>query len=70
MNTPSFREDHSSQIPALQLLQNLGWTYMPPDLALYNRGGQGKQCPPGRRTRRTAAQAQSDCLQGANPQIQ
>ena len=40
MNTPSFREDHISQIPALQLLQNLGWVYMPPDLALHNRGGK------------------------------
>jgi hypothetical protein len=25
MNTPSFQEDHISQVPALQLLQNLGY---------------------------------------------
>jgi len=30
MNTPSFKEDHISQIPALQLLQNLGYTYLCP----------------------------------------
>ncbi|RYX93097.1 type I restriction endonuclease subunit R [bacterium] len=27
---PSFQEDHISQIPALQLLQNLGYTYLTP----------------------------------------
>lgn len=31
MQTPSFIEDHISQIPALQLLQNLGYTYLTPD---------------------------------------
>ena len=31
---PSFREDESSQIPALQLLQNMGWTYLSPEEAL------------------------------------
>ena len=30
MNTPSFQEDHISQVPALQLLQNLGWRYLTP----------------------------------------
>jgi len=30
MNTPSFIEDHISQIPALQLLQKLGWQYLSP----------------------------------------
>ncbi len=30
MNTPSFKEDHISQIPALQLLQKLGYTYLSP----------------------------------------
>jgi type I restriction enzyme R subunit len=30
MNTPSFKEDHISQIPALQLLQNLGYEYLMP----------------------------------------
>ena len=33
MQTPSFKEDHISQIPALQLLQNLGYTYLSPDEA-------------------------------------
>lgn len=30
METPSFIEDHISQIPALQLLQKLGWQYLSP----------------------------------------
>jgi len=30
MITPSFKEDHISQIPALQLLQNMGYTYLLP----------------------------------------
>jgi len=30
METPSFKEDHISQIPALQLLQKLGYTYLTP----------------------------------------
>lgn len=34
MQTPSFKEDHISQIPALQLLQKLGYTYLSPDEAL------------------------------------
>jgi hypothetical protein len=28
MNTPSFKEDHISQIPALQMLANLGCMYL------------------------------------------
>ena len=35
---PSFKEDHISQIPALQLLQRLGWTYVTPEQALALRG--------------------------------
>ena len=31
---PPFREDESSQVPALQLLQNMGWTYLSPEEAL------------------------------------
>ena len=31
MVKPSFKEDHISQVPALQLLQNLGYTYLTPD---------------------------------------
>ena len=34
MDTPSFKEDHISQIPALQLLQKLGYIYLSPDEAL------------------------------------
>ncbi len=30
-NTPSFREELISQIPALQLLQAMGYTYLTPD---------------------------------------
>ncbi len=40
MQTPSFKEDHISQIPALQLLQNLGYTYLSPEEALELRGGK------------------------------
>lgn len=40
MNTPSFKEDHISQIPALQLLQNLGYKYVTPEEALQFRGGK------------------------------
>lgn len=31
---PSFLEDHISQVPALQLLQNLGWQYLTPEEAV------------------------------------
>ena len=27
---PLLKEDHVSQVPALQLLQNLGWQYLTP----------------------------------------
>jgi type I restriction enzyme R subunit len=37
---PSFLEDHISQIPALQLLQNLGWRYLTPGEAVALRGGK------------------------------
>lgn len=37
MQTPSFIEDHISQIPALQLLQNLGYIYLTPDEVLKER---------------------------------
>ncbi|MFN8263794.1 MAG: HsdR family type I site-specific deoxyribonuclease [Chitinophagales bacterium] len=40
MDTPSFKEDHISQIPALQLLQKLGYTYLTPDEALQLRGNK------------------------------
>ena len=40
INTPSFIEDHISQIPALQLLQNLGYTYLTPAEAEAQRGNK------------------------------
>lgn len=39
-NAPSYREDHVSQIPALQLLQNLGFKYLTPEEALRLRGSR------------------------------
>ncbi len=38
--TPSFLEDHISQIPALQLLQNMGYTYLRPAEAYLERKGK------------------------------
>ena len=38
MDTPSFKEDHISQIPALELLQKLGYVYLSPNEALQLRG--------------------------------
>ncbi|MCO6496833.1 MAG: type I restriction endonuclease subunit R [Chitinophagaceae bacterium] len=40
METPSFKEDHISQIPALQMLVNLGYTYLSPAEAERQRGGK------------------------------
>ncbi|MCB1205940.1 MAG: type I restriction endonuclease subunit R [Verrucomicrobiae bacterium] len=40
MTPPSFLEDHLSQIPALQLLQNLGYTYLRPQEVHLERGGK------------------------------
>ena len=40
MDTPSFKEDHISQIPALQLLQKLGYKYLSPNEALQARGNK------------------------------
>ncbi len=40
MNVPSFKEDHISQIPALQMLQKLGYTYLSPSEAESLRGGK------------------------------
>ncbi len=40
MNTPSFKEDHISQIPALQFLQNIGYKYISPEEALQQRNGK------------------------------
>ena len=38
MSTPSFLEDHISQIPALHLLMKMGYTYLTPEEALQLRG--------------------------------
>lgn len=43
MKTPSFLEDHISQIPAIQLLINMGYTYVSPEQALEWRGGKKSQ---------------------------
>lgn len=40
MQTPLFQEDHISQIPALQLLINMGYTYLSPEEAFAARGGK------------------------------
>lgn len=40
MEVPSFKEDHISQIPALQILQKLGWKYLTPTEAERLRGGK------------------------------
>ncbi|MCK9421457.1 MAG: HsdR family type I site-specific deoxyribonuclease [Bacteroidales bacterium] len=40
MGTPSFKEDHISQIPALQMLIKLGYTYLRPEEALQFRGNK------------------------------
>lgn len=37
---PSFLEDDISQIPALQLLQNLGWEYLAPQETVTLRAGK------------------------------
>jgi type I restriction enzyme R subunit len=37
---PSFKEEHVSQVPALQLLQNLDWEYLSPKEALDARAGR------------------------------
>jgi len=40
MELPSFKEDHISQIPALQLLMKLGYRYLTPEEALEARGSR------------------------------
>ncbi len=40
MDTPSFKEDHISQVPALQMLANLGYTYLSPAEADRQRTGK------------------------------
>lgn len=38
--SPKFQEEYSAKIPALTLLTNLGWTFLPPEVALAKRGGK------------------------------
>jgi type I restriction enzyme, R subunit len=38
--TPSFQEDHISQLPALQLLQQLGYIYLMPQEVYLERKGK------------------------------
>ena len=40
METPSFKEDHISQLPALQMLIRMGYTYLNPDEAMALRGNK------------------------------
>ncbi len=40
MDIPSFKEDHISQLPALELLQKLGYEYLSPAEAVELRGGR------------------------------
>ncbi|MDI9358337.1 MAG: HsdR family type I site-specific deoxyribonuclease [Phycisphaerales bacterium] len=40
MSTPSYIEDHISQIPALQMLIKMGYTYLTPEEAMDMRGGR------------------------------
>ncbi|MEH6672389.1 type I restriction endonuclease subunit R [Halopseudomonas sp.] len=39
-NTPKFQEEYSAKLPALALLTNLGWTFLPPEQALVARDGK------------------------------
>ena len=43
MSTISFLEDHISQIPALQMLQKIGYTYLSPEEAIDWRGWRNSQ---------------------------
>src|SRR5690606_33955569 len=43
MDIPSFKEDHISQVPALELLQKLGYEYISPAEAVERRGGRLSQ---------------------------
>ncbi len=40
MDTPSYKEDHIAQLPALQLLMKMGYKYLSPDEALAARGNR------------------------------
>lgn len=40
MQTPSFKEEHIAQVPAIQLLMNMGYKYIPHEDALKERHGK------------------------------
>jgi type I restriction enzyme R subunit len=40
MDIPSFKEDHISQLPALQFLQKMGYNYLTPDEGMQLRGNK------------------------------
>ncbi len=39
-NIPKFQEEYSAKLPALSLLMNLGWSFLPPKQALQARGNK------------------------------
>ena len=41
--TPKFQEEYSAKLPALALLTNLGWSFLPPSQALAARDGKQDQ---------------------------
>ncbi|EOE1185228.1 type I restriction endonuclease subunit R [Proteus mirabilis] len=41
--TPKFQEEYSAKLPALTLLTSLGWSFLPPELALAARGGKADE---------------------------
>ncbi|WP_114418401.1 type I restriction endonuclease subunit R [Marinospirillum perlucidum] len=43
LTAPKFQEEYSAKLPALALLTNLGWSFLPPDQALTARGGKFDQ---------------------------
>lgn len=40
---PKFQEEYSAKLPALALLCNLGWSFLPPERALAARGGKADE---------------------------
>lgn len=42
-HTPKFQEEYSAKLPALALLNNLGWSYLSPEEALAARAGKPDQ---------------------------
>ncbi len=44
MSIPSFLEDGISQVPALQVLMKMGWTYICPEEVFRLRGSKVSNC--------------------------